>query len=161
MPPVTSGLHAAEAPPPQCATNLPIPESHLAPCYRSNLAARNITTVKSTVDANGRNMLRPNRLKRISPGKRPRPSFSSHGKKADSTISATNIVNTQRIIVAPRTDLRSVSPPTPPSHGAQASLSLSLGSTGMRRVRAFFVRQSRLKWQNPPSYSRWLLSLLA
>lgn len=113
-----------------------------SPGYRSNFAARNITTVKSTVDANGRNMLRPNRLNRISPGKRPRPSFSSHGKKADSTIRATKIVNTQRIIVAPRTDLRSVSLPTPPSHRAQASLSLSLDCTGVRRVRAFLVGQS-------------------
>lgn len=53
------------------------------------------------VDANGNMNARPNSLNRKSPGKRPMPSFSSQGNKAEKTISAMKIVNTHRIIRGP------------------------------------------------------------
>lgn len=49
-----------------------------------------------TVEANGKKIVLPNNLKRKSPGKRPMPNFSSHGKAAEKTITAMKIVINQR-----------------------------------------------------------------
>lgn len=48
------------------------------------------------VEAKGKEKLRPNNLKRTSPGKRPIPSFSSQGSKLENTTTARKMVNTQR-----------------------------------------------------------------
>jgi hypothetical protein len=66
--------------------------------FYSNRATRKKTQDNKTVDANGSEKTLPNNLKRTSPGKRPTPSFSSHGNNAEKTIKPTNITNTQRIM---------------------------------------------------------------
>ncbi len=48
------------------------------------------------VEAKGKEKLRPNSLKRKSPGKRPMPSFSSQGNKLENTTTTKKIVNSQR-----------------------------------------------------------------
>lgn len=53
------------------------------------------------VEANGNEKMRPNSLKRRSPGKRPMPNFSSQGSKAEKIINAKNITTTQRIMWRP------------------------------------------------------------
>jgi hypothetical protein len=63
-----------------------------------NRATRRTISEIKIVEANGKEKMRPNSLKRTSPGKRPMPNFSSHGNKAEKIINAKNITSTQRII---------------------------------------------------------------
>lgn len=53
------------------------------------------------VEANGNEKIRPNNLKRRSPGSLPMPSFSSQGNSVENTMSAIKITRTQRIISSP------------------------------------------------------------
>ena len=54
----------------------------------------------SSVDMNGNGYSRPNRRSVKSPGRRPMPSFLSHGQHADRIDSATKVVSSQRIMTA-------------------------------------------------------------
>jgi hypothetical protein len=70
---------------------------------RATQSARaiNESSIESTsVDMNGNEYSRPKSRTVKSPGKRPTPSFLSHGQQADSTISAINVVSSQRIMIA-------------------------------------------------------------
>jgi hypothetical protein len=61
-------------------------------------ATRKTTVDSRIVEANGRKKVLPNSVKRISPGKRPIPSFSSQGSAVEKTMSAMKMARVQRIM---------------------------------------------------------------
>jgi hypothetical protein len=66
----------------------------------NSLASRDNSIDSTSVDIKGNGYSRPNRRKVTSPGMRPMPIFLSHGQQADNTATATNVVNSQRIIAS-------------------------------------------------------------
>jgi hypothetical protein len=66
-----------------------------------NRAITKTTSDIKIVDANGKVKMRPNNLKRRSPGNLPIPSFSSQGSSAEKTMVAKKITSTQRIMWFP------------------------------------------------------------
>ena len=59
------------------------------------------TIDKTSVDIKGNGYSFPNNRRVTSPGIRPMPIFRSHGQQDDNTITAINVVNSQRIITRP------------------------------------------------------------
>jgi hypothetical protein len=66
----------------------------------NSLAMSDKSIDNTSVDIKGNGYSRPNRRKVTSPGIRPMPIFLSHGQQADNTATATNVVNSQRIITS-------------------------------------------------------------
>jgi hypothetical protein len=77
-----------------------MPPRKAKPGYKT-LAISDKTIESTSVDINGNGYSRPKRRKVTSPGIRPIPIFLSHGQQADNTATATNVVNSQRIIANP------------------------------------------------------------
>jgi hypothetical protein len=74
--------------------------AHGKPTYKT-LAISDNSIDSTSVDINGNGYSRPKSRNVTSPGIRPIPIFLSHGQQADNTATATNVVNSQRIIANP------------------------------------------------------------
>ena len=66
----------------------------------SHLAITLATTLIKTVVVIGKKNSRPNRVKRKSPGKSPKPSIFNHGRKPLMNTSASSVTMSQRIMQA-------------------------------------------------------------
>jgi hypothetical protein len=64
--------------------------------YLSKRPAKSTSIDNNMVDANGSKIFFPNSLKRMSPGNRPTPSFSSHGNAAEKMTNTMKMVRNQR-----------------------------------------------------------------
>jgi hypothetical protein len=66
--------------------------------YFNKRPPKKIKVDSNIVDANGKKMVFPNSVNRMSPGKRPTPNFSSQGSAAEKMTRAIKIVRVQRIM---------------------------------------------------------------
>jgi hypothetical protein len=74
-------------------------EEQAGTAYFNKRPPKKMSVDSNIVDAKGRKMVFPNSVNRKSPGKRPIPSFSSHGNAAQKMTSARKIVKVQRIML--------------------------------------------------------------